>query len=486
MNYKEQNLEDLRFICERVVWYLRQNPKELMAYFKNHRMDALYSIPDKKRGMIICGRDASEKFYSVAQRYLRSRKEGKNKTNLDQFVKKLKEEFSRRFLHSGEELTEKNIDRMISTAYRALSREFVSLTHYIPCSIFYSRTIECFEIGPVHFLHKTKFNSTYGDEIDQLRISIKEKHQEHCASAIENGFPTNRVASEKQSDQLANHLVDGLLSAFENYEWIAVLEISECDQKVSYNRAIAVTKMALNILKLLLGSEYTYRVRTGTDHGRILKSAKLFKKQNQNFEISLSSAADGNVVGDEWLNILQNNAASHFELAKTILYSSVGFSDPPPLCIRFIDALSWYGDAVSEQSPAAKIVKFVSSIERITGTGIEKDADGRERGVTEIVTNRSAIFYSIATGEPLTDSVQKVSEIYECRSNLVHGSLSPFDKSCASYAHKASDISRMVLLAGLDFFSSLGLREEGMNQKQLKKKYRELEAIHSPPKKEMV
>lgn len=481
MNKKEQNFEDLRFICERVVWYLKQKPEDLLEYFKYHRMDALYSIPDKKRGMIICGRDASEKFYNIAKRHLSSQKEERNKTNLDEYVKKLKEEFSRRFLQKGEELTEKNMDRMISAAYKRISREFEPLIHYIPCAIFFSRTIKSFEIGPVSFLHKSKFDSTYGDEIDQLRILLKDQHQEHCASAILDGFPANRIATDEQSEQLANHLVDGLLSSFESYEWIAVLKISKCNKKVSYNRAISATKMALNILKLLLGSEFTYRIRTGKDHGELLKAAKLTRNENQKLEISLASTPGGNVVGDEWLKILNTNTAYHFGLATKVLELSIGFSDPPPLCTRFIDALSWYGDAVSEQSHAAKIIKFVSSIERITGTGIEKDDAGKERGVTEIVTNRSSILYSIATDEPLADSFMKVSNIYECRSNLVHGSLSPFDESCVSYAHKASEISRMVLLAGLDFFSSLGIELGAMNQKQLKKKYKELEVMHRPP-----
>jgi len=457
-----------------------------MQCFQHHRMDALYSIPDKRRGMIICGRDASERFYNIAERHLSSQKEEKNKTNLDEFVKKLKEEFSRRFLQIVEEITEKNMDRMISTAYRRISREFEPLIHYIPCAIFFSRTIESFEIGPVSFLHKTKFESTYGDEIDQLRIQIKEQHREHCASAIADGFPANRIATEEQSQQLADYLVDGLLSSFGNYEWIAVVTISKCNEKVSYSRAISVTKTALNILKLLLGGEFTYRIKTGKDHGEFSKSARLTRKENGKLEISLASAPSGNVVGDEWLEILSTNAAYHFGLATKVLELSLGFSDPPPLCTRFIDALSWYGDAVSEQSHAAKIVKFVSSIERITGTGIEMDDDGRERGVTEIVTNRSSILHSIATGEPLADSIPKVSNIYECRSNLVHGSLSPFDESCVSYAHKAGEISRMILLAGLDYFFSLGIDDLSMNQKQLKKKYKDLEAMYRPPEEGLV
>jgi len=475
MNKKQQNLADLRFIYEKVNWYLKQKPEDLIQYFQDHKMDSLYSIPDKRLGMIICGREASEKFYSIAERYLSSQREGKNKTDLDEFVKKLKEEFSRRFLQEDEEINENKVDRMLSTAYKSSSREFKQLTHYIPCAIFFSRTIDSFEIGPISFLHKTKFESIYGDEIDQLRAQIKDEHRENCAKAIANGFPEDSIATEEQSQQLAERLVGGLLSSFENWEWVAVVIISECNEKISYSKAISITKIALNILKLLFGSEFTDQIRTEKDYGEPSKSARLTKIESGKFEISLSSTAGGNVIGDKWLEILSTEASYYFDLATKTLKLSLEFNDPPALCARFIDALSWYGDAVSEQSYAAKIVKFVTSIERITGTGIEKDAEGNERGVTDIVTNRSSILYSLATEESLADSKLKVSTIYKCRSDLVHGSLSPFDESCVSNAHKAGEISRMVLLAGLDYFFSLGAGDLLMNQKQLKEEYKKLE-----------
>lgn len=474
MNKRQQNLEDLRFIYEKVDWYLKQKPEEIMRYFQEHRMDLLYSIPDKRLGMITCGREASEKFYDIAERYLNSQKEGKNKTNLDEFVVKLKEEFSRRFLQEAEEINEKKVDRMLSTAYKSMSREFKQLTHFIPCAIFFSRTIDSFEIGPISFLHKTKFESIYGDEINQLRTQIKDEDREHCSKVIADGFPEDRIATEEQSQQ---RLVGGLLSSFENWEWVAVVTISECNEKISYSKAISVTKTALNILKLLFGNEFTDQIRTERDYGESSKSARLTRIESGTLEISLSSTAGGNVIGDKWLEILSTEADYYFDLATKTLKLSLEFNDLPPLCARFIDALSWYGDAVSEQSYAAKIVKFVTSIERITGTGIEMDSKGNlERGVTEIVTNRSSILYSLATEESLADSLKKVSKIYDCRSELVHGSLSPFDASCVSYAHKAGEISRMVLLVGLSYFFSLGTGELIMNQKQLRAEYKKLEA----------
>lgn len=476
MNIKRKNSDDVHFIYERVIWYLAQKPEDLIQYFQHHKADALYSLPHKKGRGIICGREASEKFYDIANRCFSSQQVNKNKTNLVEFIEKLKKEFLRRFIENREEITDTNIDRMISTAYKSASKEFKHLEHYIPCAIFFSKTIKSFEIGPISFLHKSEFESIFGDEINRLPAEIKDEHQKHCEDAIANGLPADKIATEEQSQQIAHQLVDRLFSSFSNYDWVAVVTIPKCHEKVSYDKAIWQTKTALNILKLLFGSEFTHSIRVGSDPGVFLESARL-TRENGKLDISLSNAYNGNVIGDEWLEILKPDATyvSYFELATNVLEKSLGFSNPPPLCVRFVDALSWYGDAVSEQSFAAKIVKYVTAIERLVGTGIEKDENGKDIGVTEIVTSRASILYSLATNETLQDSKQKVKQIYSCRSDLVHGSLSPFDDSCFSDAHKAEEISKMVLLMGLHYFSLWGIDDLSINQRKLRAKYQELE-----------
>lgn len=349
------------------------------------------------------------------------------------------------------------------------------IRHYIPCEIFLTKNINSFEVGPVQFIHKSKFFESHKNEINDLRNEIRKDHQDRCKSAVTEGYPENRVATEKQSQRLANHLVDGLLEFFGQYEWFAVLDMAECDLQVSYDRALITTKTALNIIKLILGGQYTDRLRTAQDYGHSIKSAKLTRSKDGKLHISLSSTPGSNVVGDNWFDILTTRAGYFFKLASQALHFSVGFDNLSPLCTRFIDSLSWYGDAISEKSTAAKIVKFVSSIEGMTGTGIEKDKNGKERGVTEIVTKRSSILYSIATGESLDKSLEKLSHIYDCRSRLVHGSISPFEDSVLTYSYKAERISRLILLTGLDYFNTLGLDNHTINQKQLRKYYSELE-----------
>jgi len=474
MSKSQQDFADFTFICEKVLWYLQCKPKDLMNHFQQHKMDAFYFIQDKKRGMIFYGREASERFSNLAERYLSSRKGEKAKTNLSEFIHEIKMEFARRFLENGEEVTERNMNRMIVAAYKKVAAKFELLTHYIPCEIFFSKDIDTFSVGPIKFMHRRLFDQTYKDEIEQLRVQIRKQHKERCVKAISEGFPASRVASEEQSQELADSLVDGLISSFANYEWIALVPVPECDVRVSYERAISATKHALNIIKLLIGSQYTYLIRTSKDPGVVSKSAKLTRKSNGRLDISLNFGSNGNVVGENWLEILNKNASHYFTLAAILLETWLSVDNPPPLCLRYIDALSWYGDAVSERNSAAKIIKFVSAIERLTGTGKEKD-----RGVTEIVTNRASILYSIATEESLTESKAKIKVLYDCRSDLIHGSLSPFDRSCISYGRKAGEISRMILLIGLDYFFSIGIDDLSINQRRLKLKYKELESKFS-------
>lgn len=475
MSKSQENLNDVNFICERVNWYRKQKSQDLIEYFKEHRFDALYSIPHPESGMLICGLEASRRFTSIAERFLSTQAEKKRKTDLSKFVYNLKDEFSRRFVGQEQELSQRNIDRMISTAYKQTEKLYEKLRHYIPCEIILAKNINNFEVGPVKFIHKSKFFESHKNEINDLRNGISKDHQDRCKSAVTEGFPENRVATEEQSQQLANHLVDGLLESFGQYEWFAVLDIAECNSQVSYDRALFTTKTALNIIKLILGGQYTDRLRTAQDYGHSTKGAELTRSNDGKLHISLSSTPSGNVAGDNWLDFLTTRAGYFFNLASQALHLSVGFDNLSPLCTRFIDSLSWYGDAISEKSTASKIVKFVASIERMTGTGIEKDENEEERGVTDIVTKRSSILYSIATGESLDKSLEKVSYIYDCRSNLLHGSISPFEDSVLENSYKAEQISKYILLTGLDYFNTLGLDNHTIHQKQLRKHYNKLE-----------
>jgi hypothetical protein len=165
-----------------------------------------------------------------------------------------------------------------------------------------------------------------------------------------------------------------------------------------------------------------------------------------------------------------------FKMASDLLTFCRDLDTAPPLCVRFVDALAWYGEAVAECSTAAKIVKFVSAIERLVCTGKEHDAEGKVLPLAEIVVARAAIFYSRGPGATLVEARTQFERIYDSRSRIVHGSISPFDECLRSIASKTEEVTRMVLLAGLDFFTSLGIDDPRFKEKQLKEQYARLVA----------
>lgn len=474
MSKSENNINDIKFILERVIWYLKQPFGTLIEYFKENKLDAFYSLPHPEGGMLICGLEANKRFESISKRFLSTQKEKKHKTDISKFTNELKNEFVDRFILKQQEICQRNVDRMIASSYKRVAINFKAIRHFIPCSIFKTSKPSIFKVGPVEFLHKSQFFMKYEKEIEARREEIAKEHRERCQLVIKEGMPAGRVATTEQSKKLGNRLVDGLREFYDQYDWFSVVDITECDPIISYDKALFTTRAALNILKLLLGVQYTDKIRTAYDSGISNKSAKLSKPLNEKIHISLAIGYNGNIPGDKWYEAIIEKGGYFFNLAALALTYCNNFDNIPPLSIRFIDALSWYGDGISERVPAAQVIKLVSSIERMTGTGKENE-DGNKRGVTDIVTKRSAILYHHATEESFESCLEEIKKIYDCRSNLVHGTISPFDDQVVAIAYKATEMTRMILLQGLEFFNFIGLDKMDLSQKDLRTYYSHLE-----------
>jgi hypothetical protein len=467
------NLIDVEFIAEKAIWWAKARPEEIRARLEKQRMDALCSIPHPERGQLIIGQEANGRFWDIAQRFLDSSPEKKARTNPQEFVEKLRSEFSRRFLKDQRPIDQSNVDKMISTAYKAGEREFETAEHFIPSTLFFTNSVKSFAIGPVRFVHKSEFLQMHKTEFEELRGKIAQRNIAHAEELIAKGYKSLQV-DPKNAAKVGNQLVDGMLDWFQEFNWVAVVTVPQCEAKVSYNRALFLVRGALNIVKLLLGPWQTDRLRTAEDRGHAVKAAKL-KRVEGEWDISLSRTPKDNVTGDNWLERLQQESGNFFLTASRTLELSAGLDAAPPLCLRFLDALHWYGDAVAETAPAAKIVKFVTAIERVVGTGLEKDDKGNDRGVTEIVTTRAAIFFSRGFGVPFPEAKTEINRVYDSRSNLVHGSISPFADAVADEVSRTKKATRMILLVALDFFNSFGLENPALTEKELRRCYQDLE-----------
>lgn len=474
MPKKSENLADIEAISKRVLWSLKLTPEKMMAHIREHRMDAFHTIPNPRNGgMLIIGQEGTDRFWGIARRHLADYPAKKRRTSLSAFVEQLRTQFSELFLAEGASIDQDNVDRWIAVAYDATAQQHEAATHYIPCGLLFSNQVKRFSIGPVTFLHESEFFRIHGEELEKLRETIHDRHRKRVDQAIKKGLPAKNAATPAQSAMWSNHLADGLLESFRRYNWFAAVDVAPAHKDVSYDRALFATRGALNIIKVLLGSYHTGRLRTADDNGSVGKTAVLTRDAKGELGISLSNTPMDNTVGDQWLEIL--TSSKHFSLLAKVLTLCSTFDDPPPLCARLMDALSWFGDAVAEKSPAAKIVKFVTAIERLCGTGKEKNTDGKDRGVTGIVITRASILYSVITERPFTKVKKEITDVYECRSKLVHGSVSPFADEVSARVVKVDRATNLVLLAAIDYYSVLGLENPALDENGLRASFLELE-----------
>jgi hypothetical protein len=345
MNKAEENLRDIQFIHATIVSYLGKTPKDFLEDDSIDKNEIRCTISDESGRIYICGYEVLTRFRFLASRYLGSHPDKKQKIDINGLIRNFYGEFLKRFIKGNQEITIRNIDKMISVAYKATERKFESLIHYIPCNIFHSSNIQEFQIGTIRFLHEVKFNELYGSKIENLRTDIAEEHQASAKKVAEERNNISDAILPEQSRQLADRLVDDFISSWKYYEWVAIVEIDQCTPKASYERAILSSKVALNILKLLLGGEYTDRIRLGNDEMRPLGSAQLIRGENGKLNISTSSISRGKPIGDEWLEILESDYGDYLMALSQAIELLTFFKTLPPLWERFLDALTWYGDA---------------------------------------------------------------------------------------------------------------------------------------------
>jgi len=99
--------------------------------------------------------------------------------------------------------------------------------------------------------------------------------------------------------------------------------------------------------------------------GRPANRTELVQDAEGEFHISWSRKSEDAQVEPNWYGMVTRHDAPYWQIAVQILQTSTGPSAKGKLAQRFLDGLAWYGDAVSEQSEAGKLVKFVAALERI-------------------------------------------------------------------------------------------------------------------------
>ncbi len=467
-----QDVQDLEFIVDDILRFASMEIPELKAHWEMNKQDRLCNIPHPRgQGILICSRQAIDRFVGLAERHLIAQKL-ETKVDLRLFTNIVIGEFVNRFLGQKSNIDRKNVDKMLSSAIKKVKTKHKSLTHFIPCVVVFESEPKEFQIGPVCFVWMEKFLHDNQAEIEEERGRIRQEHRELCAQAKLDGYPADEIAKEEMLSKIADRLVDGLLDYLSEFRWISIVSVPECDKTVSRKRAEVTVEGALNVLKLFLGTSYGATLRQGHSPGPPRQKANLIREADGGLKISIGWSKRDAMVGPGWFGAITKPDPFFFQAAGSALFACIDPEQSTDLNQRFLDALTWYGQAVSEVFPSAQVIKFVAALERLTVT--KKVSD-----LTETVSKRTALLLGHGESREAFERLYAdTKKVYDCRSGLMHGSISPLDKRVAAIAPLAERLTRDMLLRSLDLFMAMKheLRNRVPTRSDVEKRYERLEA----------
>lgn len=182
--------------------------------------------------------------------------------------------------------------------------------------------------------------------------------------------------------------------------------------------------------------------------------------------VTVWKEGQGAPAGDGWFDNLFDNEATRqiWRLFEEAIRTITEADKPDELNQRLLDALNWFGQGVVEPNPGARIVKYTAALERLVMTGHVPS------GIEMLIINRVAMLNQGRPGTTREQIQDELGELYQCRSDLMHGSISPSDPSVIKTLRIGREATRWALFKAVQLFALL--RESGKtNRKALEFAY---------------
>lgn len=436
MNKTQQDISDIGFIISETRRITAMPVEDLRAFFKGHERDLFYHLPHPEgRGMLPCGKEAYCKVGEISRRHLATQGDLSQRIDGERFRRAVAQELATRFLKEDRPVDEKQTARMFAAALKSAKRKIYDLTHFVPCVVFLDKAPGQFEIGPVKFIWMKDF--------------------------LEN----NHEMIVSREPELVSR---DLIPYYSRFPWVAQITVPQCDEPTSHNRACTTIEGALDALRLLIGASYTARFRQGHTPVALDDSASLTQDSTGKIGFSINRQWQDSHTPDKWYEKLRQQAGLYLVLTENSLEGLRDPSKASHLTQRFLDSLNWYGQAVKETHSASAIVKYVAALERTTMTKEHKK-------IAETLSRRTALLCAEGDKVAYAKNYALARDIYDWRSKLMHGSISPSHKALSAIRGKAARLTRFTLLAGLEFYTVIERQKPHATSVDLEKAYKHLE-----------
>lgn len=169
---------------------------------------------------------------------------------------------------------------------------------------------------------------------------------------------------------------------------------------------------------------------------------------------------------ENWFEDLIKQFPVELQLAGIAINHALTPERITPLLDKWLGALFWYGQGVSESSYAARIVKYVAALEQLTMTKKSNNLD-----VTQTVTSRTRFLCGALLEEDKKGNTRSlIDNMYKHRCDLIHGRISPSDPIIHATAQLSERITQQALFTALRMFSYIS-SERSDSLEELEKEY---------------
>jgi len=463
---KNPDLSDFQIVIDEIFrLHTLINKREFKRLDK---YDVFWDIKDPRNGRrVLIGQKGRQAFCDVAKRTLKQDVHLRKRVSEGVVLQAISEEFAREILGNGESLSPALAKDIVANALAvARGRLDKQVCHFIPCVLAYHSSKDQFNIGPVSFQTTASFiaeRARQFDEETQRTIQLWAKGAAKHSGTFRNLWPVLHLKKE------AAAFTESAIKILKSYKWIATVQLQDFEETVGRDVANSCVETALNIARLFIGGEHAEQFRIGGGLRLERDSVRLSENHAGEISITLSHTSEDAQLGKDWVNGRFGGEAEQWvQLAGSLIRKLQSGFDIPILYRRYIIALWWYGEGVSEPHDHAKVVRFATAIEAYLATPIEKDDAGKPvESIMDQLSRRACNLLEDNASDEGREICREIKKFYDIRSRLVHGEYAPFDKTAATFAFKGERLVRKILIEGLSWTSWLASQNYNMTVKEI-------------------
>lgn len=279
----------------------------------------------------------------------------------------------------------------------------------------------------------------------------------------------NNIYAKVKDDRYYNFFIKD--HSHTSFNCLLSITIPKCSNKMSESRAQNVAKFIYGVIKVFTAS---YRLKanqinlinspTKSDMSHHIVS----NRDKYRISGSYSFSED---LQDFWNSFEEDLETDLGLIIKKLTLQAASPSNKEFLADRLIDAFYWFGDASRDSNSSAQVIKLVTALERLVTV---KDKEKNE-AITENFSHRVSCLVAIYHGE-IDEWRSKSKQIYNLRSDLVHGSQSIYKNYGANLGFDPFQLAYPTILSACILFYKIGL-ELNPYEETLQKVYSELSEI---------